>query len=136
LELAKNFEEVWAVEKNLFAIEDLRENVLRNQVHNIKIFPQDLGDFIQRSGSPLQDFDLVLLDPPRAGLAKESVAQLAMLGVPDVVYVSCDPATLARDLRIFLDHQYELFSLNILDLFPQTHHLETVARLRKKVDRQ
>jgi 23S rRNA (uracil1939-C5)-methyltransferase len=136
LELAKNFEEVWAVEKNLFAIEDLRENVLRNQVHNIKIFPQDLGDFIQRSGSPLQDFDLVLLDPPRAGLAKESVAQLAMLGVPDVVYVSCDPATLARDLRIFLDHQYELSSLNILDLFPQTHHLETVARLRKKVDRQ
>jgi 23S rRNA (uracil1939-C5)-methyltransferase len=136
LGLARSFEEVWAVEKNPFAIEDLRENVLRNQVCNIKIFPQDLGDFIRRSGSLLKDFDLVLLDPPRSGLAKGSVAQVAMLGVPDVVYVSCDPSTLARDLRIFLNHQYELSSLKILDLFPQTHHLETIAMLSKKVQKK
>jgi 23S rRNA (uracil1939-C5)-methyltransferase len=136
LGLARSFEEVWAVEKNPCAIEDLRENLLRNQVRNIRIFHEDLVDFLHGSGSSLEDLDLVLLDPPRAGLAKESVAQLAKLSARAVVYVSCDPATLARDLRVFLDHHYELSSVNILDLFPQTHHLETVATLRKKVDQQ
>ena len=133
LGLAKTFEEVWTVEKNSFAIEDLKENMLRNQVTNIRMFHEDLADFVHRSES-LEGLDLVLLDPPRAGLAKDSVAQLAKLGAPNVVYVSCDPATLARDIRIFLDHHYELSSVCVLDLFPQTHHLETVARLRKKVD--
>jgi len=134
LGLARSFEEVWAVEKNPFGIEDLRENALRNQCPNIRAFHQDLAGFIHERGPSLNNIDLVLLDPPRAGLAKEIVSRVAMLSAPDVVYVSCDPATLARDVRIFLNHQYELISLKLLDLFPQTHHLEAVARLRKKVD--
>jgi 23S rRNA (uracil1939-C5)-methyltransferase len=65
------------------------------------------------------------------GLAKETVNQVSAIGAANVVYVSCDPSTLARDLRTFLNHEYEICSLHILDLFPQTHHLETVTRLRK-----
>src|SRR5262249_16644997 len=101
LGLAKSFEEVWAVEKNPFAIEDLKQNMLRNQITNIRILHEDLVGFVHRSGS-LEGLDLILLDPPRAGLAKESIAQLAKLGAPSLVYVSCDPATLSRDLRTFL----------------------------------
>ena len=129
LALAKNFEEVWAVELNGSAVQDFQENVKHNQVANCTLFAQDLRSFIREHGS-LQA-ELILIDPPRMGLAKESIEQVSTIGAIDVVYVSCDPSTLARDLRIFLNQQYQICSLNVLDLFPQTHHLETVARLRK-----
>jgi 23S rRNA (uracil1939-C5)-methyltransferase len=64
-------------------------------------------------------------------LPKATVEAIARLGCPNFAYVSCDPATLARDLRILLSSGYEIVSLDLLDLFPQTHHLETIARLRK-----
>jgi 23S rRNA (uracil1939-C5)-methyltransferase len=76
-------------------------------------------------------FDLLLIDPPRTGLPKTTVEAIAGLNSSNFVYVSCDPATLARDLRILLSCNYEIVSLDLLDLFPQTHHLETIARLRK-----
>jgi 23S rRNA (uracil1939-C5)-methyltransferase len=135
LALAKGFDEVWAVEKNPSAIEDLQENVIHNQTPNIRIFPQSLDDFLSAHESSVKGVDLIVLDPPRSGLAKNSVARLATAGVRDIVYVSCDPSTLARDIRICVNHGYEVSHLTILDLFPQTHHLETVAKLRKKVDR-
>jgi 23S rRNA (uracil1939-C5)-methyltransferase len=134
LRLAKSFQEVWAMEKNSVAVEDLRANILRNNLTNIRVFNQDFGPFVRSAEPLLKDLDLMLLDPPRTGVDKGNVVHLAKLGVPDVVYVSCDPAMLARDLRIFCDHHYELSSVCLLDLFPQTHHLETVVRLRKKVD--
>jgi len=135
LALATGFEEVWTVEKNPSAIADLRQNAVRNQMPNIRIFPQGLDDFLSEHVSSLKDVDLIVLDPPRSGLAKNSVARLATGGVCDIVYVSCDPSTLARDVRIFVNHGYEVSHITILDLFPQTHHLETVAKLRKRVDR-
>jgi 23S rRNA (uracil1939-C5)-methyltransferase len=135
LALARSFEEVWAVEKNPFAVEDLRENLLRNQVRNVKVFFQDLDSFLQTGKRSLEGSDLILLDPPRSGLSKESVCRLAEASAFNFVYVSCDPSTLARDLAIFVNHQYEISSMTLLDLFPQTHHLEVVARLIKRVDR-
>jgi 23S rRNA (uracil1939-C5)-methyltransferase len=131
LALAKNFEEVWAVEMNASAVEDFQENVKHNQVGNCTLFAQDLRTFIQEHGSRLEGVDLILIDPPRTGLAKETINQVCAIGSVEVVYVSCDPSTLARDLRTILTQQYQLCSLHLLDLFPQTHHLETVARLRK-----
>jgi len=131
LALAKNFEEVWAVEMNPSAVEDFQANVKHNQVANCTLFAQELRTFIQEQDSLLKGSDLILIDPPRMGLAKETVNQVSAIGAANVVYVSCDPSTLARDLRTFLNHQYEICSVHILDLFPQTHHLETVTRLRK-----
>ena len=72
---------------------------------------------------------LILLDPPRAGLGKEVCAHLAEIAAPEIVYVSCDPATLARDLQTLLHSGYRLESLHLVDLFPQTFHLESVAVL-------
>jgi 23S rRNA (uracil1939-C5)-methyltransferase len=69
----------------------------------------------------------VLLDPPRSGAGKEVVAEIVRLGPQRVVYVSCDPATLARDARHLTQSGYVLVTVQPLDLFPQTHHIESVA---------
>jgi 23S rRNA (uracil1939-C5)-methyltransferase len=73
---------------------------------------------------------LVLLDPPRAGAGAVVIERLAALAPPHLVYVSCDPATLARDLKLLAAYGYLLQRLTVLDMFPQTFHVETVAELR------
>ena len=75
--------------------------------------------------------DLIVVDPPRAGLGAEMTALLGSVGAAEMVYVSCDPATLARDLRILVGSGYAIESVTLADLFPQTFHLETVVRLRR-----
>ncbi|MDE3188572.1 MAG: 23S rRNA (uracil(1939)-C(5))-methyltransferase RlmD [Acidobacteriota bacterium] len=75
--------------------------------------------------------DLIVVDPPRTGLGAESSALLAAIQAPALVYVSCDPATLARDLRALIAAGYDLASVTLVDLFPQTFHLETVVHLRR-----
>ncbi|MFZ0734395.1 MAG: 23S rRNA (uracil(1939)-C(5))-methyltransferase RlmD [Candidatus Sulfotelmatobacter sp.] len=73
--------------------------------------------------------DLAVVDPPRFGLGERVARMLAILGAPRVVYVSCDPATLARDLKILVEAGYRIEQLHLVDLFPQTYHLETVVHL-------
>jgi 23S rRNA (uracil1939-C5)-methyltransferase len=73
--------------------------------------------------------DLAVIDPPRSGLGERVARKLANLGAPRVVYVSCDPATLARDLVVFLAAGYRMEQVHLVDLFPQTYHLETVVHL-------
>jgi 23S rRNA (uracil1939-C5)-methyltransferase len=80
-------------------------------------------------GSPTPD--LIVVDPPRTGLGAETCALLAEIAAPAVAYVSCDPATLARDLRVLIASGYQIQSITLADLFPQTFHLETVVQLRR-----
>jgi 23S rRNA (uracil1939-C5)-methyltransferase len=74
---------------------------------------------------------LIVVDPPRTGLGAETCALLAEIAAPAVAYVSCDPATLARDLRALIASGYQIQSITLADLFPQTFHLETVVQLRR-----
>ena len=74
--------------------------------------------------------ELILADPPRAGLGKEVCTHLASIAAPAIVYISCDPATLARDLQTLLQYGYFLQTIHLVDLFPQTFHMETVAILK------
>jgi 23S rRNA (uracil1939-C5)-methyltransferase len=74
--------------------------------------------------------DLIIVDPPRTGLGAETCALLGQIAAPSMVYVSCDPATLARDLRALITSGYQIQSITLADLFPQTFHLETVVQLR------
>jgi 23S rRNA (uracil1939-C5)-methyltransferase len=131
LALAKNFDEVFAVEGNPTSAEDFRANIMRNLVRNCTLFSQDVRAFLRARDHLRKNLDLILIDPPRTGLPLDFVNEIAALGAGDLVYVSCDPSTLARDLRLLLNHQYQICSLDLLDLFPQTHHLETVAKLRR-----
>jgi 23S rRNA (uracil1939-C5)-methyltransferase len=87
-------------------------------------------DFLRRN-SKAERPDLIVVDPPRTGLGTEITALLAEIAAPRLVYVSCDPATLARDLRALVATGYAIESLTLADLFPQTFHLESVVHLRR-----
>ncbi len=87
-------------------------------------------DFLRRANRGDRP-DLIVLDPPRTGLDPESAKLMAKIGAPAVVYVSCDPATLARDLRVLIASGYSIETITLADLFPQTFHIESIVRLRR-----
>jgi 23S rRNA (uracil1939-C5)-methyltransferase len=121
--LARRFENVIAVESSVTAARDLEVNAARAQVR-LETERARVEDFLQ-SFADTPDF--VLADPPRAGLDKTVVSQLVRLAPPRITIVSCDPATLARDLAGLTGYRIE--RLTLVDLFPQTYHLETIAQL-------
>ena len=131
LPLSRNFGLVWAVDQNAAAILDMEANARANGRRNCRIFHRDLDTFLRDRRRDLEEVDLVLLDPPRSGIPKATVGRVAELKASRIVYVSCDPSTLARDLAIFLGRGYAVESLEIVDLFPQSHHLEAIARLKR-----
>ncbi|HJZ63540.1 MAG TPA: 23S rRNA (uracil(1939)-C(5))-methyltransferase RlmD [Candidatus Acidoferrum sp.] len=137
LPLAKSFERVVSVDANLAATRDLRSNAETAGVsitsHNVHT-----EEFLEKFSEKL---DLVVLDPPRSGLGQAAATKLAELQSPEIVYLSCDPSTLARDLAVLLQTErmpagarpnaskYEISSIQLFDLFPQTHHIETLVHL-------
>jgi tRNA/tmRNA/rRNA uracil-C5-methylase (TrmA/RlmC/RlmD family) len=129
LALAQNFEKVVGIEANEKAIEFAKENSELNRRENIEFYAENVGEWLTEN--PTQSADFILLDPPRSGTEKETIEQILKLKPAQISYVSCDPATLARDLRI-LTEDYSIESITALDLFPQTHHIETVVRLNRK----
>ena len=88
-------------------------------------------DFLRQQQTQRERPDVVVLDPPRAGLGEEGAALLARLTPARIVYVSCDPVTLARDLRVLVASGYRVRAMHMVDLFPQTFHIETVVRLER-----
>lgn len=125
-ELAAHFDRVIAVESAPASIAALRENLNGTPVEAVQA--QTLAFLRRQNGMPP---DLIVLDPPRVGLGRETTAQLARIATPTIVYVSCDPATLARDLHAFRGSGYLIQSIALVDLFPQTFHLEAVVELRR-----
>ena len=88
-------------------------------------------DFLRHAVIQRERPQLIVMDPPRAGVGADVCSFLARIAAPEIVYVSCDPATLARDLKMLVDAGYKLQEVHLIDLFPQTFHLETVVVLRK-----
>jgi len=124
--LAAHFGEVVAVESGSSTVRDLRFNVERAAA-NVSVVQGSAEDYLLGlSSAP----DFVLLDPPRAGMGKRVVERLADLKPGRITIVACDPTTLARDLAGLLAAGYALEKLTLVDLFPQTYHIETVAALR------
>jgi 23S rRNA (uracil1939-C5)-methyltransferase len=123
--LARHFQRVVAVESNAAAARDLEANIAGAAVA------------AQTANSPveilLNDWqetpDLIVLDPPRAGMPAEAVQRINRLAPPRVHYVSCDPATLARDLQAFLAGGFHIEEIHLFDMFPQTFHIETFVKL-------
>ncbi len=129
LPLARRFAEVTGVEGNPVAVQFARHNLQRAGLENVRIVNAGVAEWIRRGA--LQT-DFVLLDPPRAGAESAVITGIVDSRAKRVTYVSCDPATLARDLRKLFAGGYVLESLLAFDLFPQTHHVETVVRLVTK----
>ena len=130
LQMARRFRSVTAVETGSSAAHDLEFNASRAELA-VKVEQARVEDYLERlQGASGTAPEFVLADPPRAGLGKDVVGHLQRLAPPRLTIVSCDPATLARDLAGLFS--YEIESLTMVDLFPQTYHLETIARLRRR----
>ncbi|HXO76268.1 MAG TPA: 23S rRNA (uracil(1939)-C(5))-methyltransferase RlmD, partial [Puia sp.] len=112
------------------AVEDARENAVLNGISQAAFFAGDVVDICQDSffaahGRP----DVIITDPPRAGMHEGLVNKILEMEAPTVVYVSCNPATQARDLRL-LDAKYAVTRVQPVDMFPHTHHIENIVQLK------
>jgi 23S rRNA (uracil1939-C5)-methyltransferase len=125
--LGREMEEVWGVELIAESVEDARRNAELNGIKHVH-FRQGL---VEKVLPDLGRFDLAVLDPPRSGLHPDTLAFLTEAPFPYLVYVSCNPATLARDLK-GLSERYEILRVTPFDLFPQTFHVEAVVYLVRK----
>ena len=126
LPLAKQVREVVAVEGVATMVERAALNAVSNNLHNAAFFQADLSQPLAQAAWAKDGFSTVLLDPPRDG-AYEVVRKLSALGAKRLVYVSCNPATLARDTVELMKQGYRLKRAGILDMFPQTAHVEAMA---------
>ena len=130
--LARQFEAVTAVEASPSASEDLRRMLIKAGTQHRAVEATTL-QFLSRAILERERPELIVLDPPRAGAGEEVCHLLARFAPAEIIYLSCDPTTLARDLAVLTSSGYALNELHLIDLFPQTYHLETLAVLRRAV---
>ena len=126
--LASRFRQVTAVESGAGAVRDLQFNAERAGLGNVRAEARMVEEFLQEQERPA---DFVLLDPPRAGLGKAVVRRLLELQPRQLALVACDPSTLARDLSALLAGGYGIVRMAMMDLFPQTYHLEAIVLLQR-----
>ncbi len=129
--LAANVLTVLGIEGSSDSISSAKSNKDRNGLRNVKFICDDVKNALQRLVRDGRSFDVILLDPPRAG-AGEALSDIVRLNPDKIVYVSCDPSTLARDCGLFAGHGYHVIKSVPLDMFPQTYHLESVTLLLKQ----
>jgi 23S rRNA (uracil1939-C5)-methyltransferase len=131
LPLAKRFQRVVAAEANPIAISDLKATAQAYGLSNLQTAGETTYDFLRRFAQMAPD--LVVIDPPRAGVDPGSLQLLAALRPRNIHYLSCSPPTLARDLKSLARHGYHLESVELFDVFPQTYHIEALARLARSL---
>ncbi|RYF95353.1 MAG: class I SAM-dependent RNA methyltransferase, partial [Chitinophagaceae bacterium] len=128
--VSKHAKKVIGVELIKEAIDDAKENAKLNNIEHAEFFAGDVIEicddaFFEKHGRP----DVIITDPPRAGMHEKLVQKILEIAAPTVVYVSCNPATQARDLNL-LDAKYEVTRIRPVDMFPHTHHIENVVQLK------
>jgi 23S rRNA (uracil1939-C5)-methyltransferase len=130
--IAKSARKVIGVEYVPDAIEDAKDNSVLNGIKNTSFYAGDMKDiltseFLEKNGQP----DVIITDPPRVGMHPDVVQMLLNISAKKIIYVSCNPATQARDIAL-LDEKYEVTAVQPVDMFPQTHHVENVVALTLK----
>ncbi len=126
LALSKSAKKIYGIELNKAAIVNANNNAKKNNIVNVEFLEGDAGKRMPDIGEAP---DLVVVDPPRGGLHEDVIFNIADLKPRKIVYVSCNPSTLARDLKIFNKTGYTLLRVQPVDMFPQTYHIECVAEL-------
>lgn len=129
---ARNAGKVIGVELNKDAVRDARINAKENSIKNAKFYQGDAGDFMVSMAEAGEKADVVFMDPPRAGSTQAFLASAVKLQPSRIVYVSCNPQTLARDLKYLVKHQYQVKKIQPVDMFPFTEHVETVCLLSNR----
>lgn len=122
---------VIGVELNEAAVHDARVNVKMNKIQNVDIYSNDAGRFMVDVAEEGDSIDVVFMDPPRSGSTEEFMSSVITLGPKRVVYISCGPESLARDLKYMTKHGYQVIKMTPVDMFPLTRGVETVCLLTK-----
>ena len=121
---------VVGVEQIESSIENAKNNAKINNINNIKFFAKSAEDWVKQNNTK---FDSVVIDPPRAGLSTSVIEHILYLNTNKLIYVSCNPSTLARDLKVITEsNKYEVKYVCPVDMFPQTYHIETVVLVTNK----
>ena len=131
LYLSKNVNSVTGIESNKEAIIAAKDNALLNNISNAKFYQGDASILLPKMINENKNFDIILVDPPRTGLDSKLLTSLLESNVKKIIYVSCNPATLAKDIDK-LSNKYEVKQIQPLDLFPFTAHCESISLLTRK----
>ena len=114
------------------AIEDAKRNAERNKVKNIDFIAGDVGKFLRENPNYVGKIATIILDPPRAGIAPKTLKKVIELGAKNIVYISCNPSTQARDAETLRQEGYEMEKVTLVDQFPHTGHIESIAKFKLK----
>ena len=128
---SRNAARVIGVENNRDAVRDAISNAKANRADNVRFYTADASDFLQGMAKAGEHADVIILDPPRAGSDERFLAAVTAVGPERVVYVSCNPETLARDLGYLTRHGYRVTRIQPVDMFPHTEHIEVAVALVK-----
>lgn len=129
---AQKAKEVIAVEVNKDAVFDAKNNARRNDTQNIRFYCDDAGKFMTKMAADGKSADVVFMDPPRAGSDEAFLSSVVTLNPKRIVYVSCNPETLERDLKYLIKNGYKVKKIQPVDMFPHTSHTETVVLLSQR----
>ena len=131
LYLAPAAQLIWGVDESSLSIATAKQNARMNGVSNCRFFEGNVAEKVEEAKRHLPQIDLVILNPPRKGVQPDAMAALVSLQPPRIIYVSCEPMTLARDLDRFTGNGYRVVTMQPFDMFPQTAEVETVALLER-----
>ncbi|MBP1761119.1 MAG: methyltransferase, TrmA family [Firmicutes bacterium] len=129
LSIARDVNKIVGVESFKAAVKDAKRNAFNNQITNCRFIKGNCEDIIPEME---EDFNVVILDPPRSGCKKELIQAVIKKSPRSIIYVSCNPSTLARDLALFINTSYIVEQVQPIDMFPQTHHIECCVLLCRK----
>ena len=132
LSAAKYVREVRGVEVVKAAVKDAKNNARLNQIHNAKYYAGKAEELMPKWADEGLKTDVIFVDPPRKGLTPEFIDAAVKTGPEKVVYISCNPATLVRDIQLFMDQGYTTSLVSPVDMFPQTPHVESVTVLERQ----
>ena len=113
------------------SIQNAIKSATRNKIKNVEFHNLDIGDFLAHNPNLKDKINTIIVDPPRPGIAKKSIKKIIELNSQEIIYVSCNPSTQARDIQILMEHDYVIKKFSIADQFPHTHHIETIFILVK-----
>ena len=132
--MADKAKNVIGIELNASAVKDAIQNAKKNGINNIEFVKADATAWMQEYQEKIKlnakDY-ILIMDPPRSGSTDAFISAAANAGIEHIVYVSCNPETLARDLKTFIKKKYKVKKITPVDMFPWTEHIETVVKLSK-----
>ena len=127
--LANSQKKIFCIEENPFSVQNMKENIKLNSIDNVEIFQAKVEDFLDNI-SDIEKFDCLILDPPRKGIEKSIIKKCE--NISKIIYISCNPATLLRDIHLFEEIGFAVKKIKTFDMFPFTHHIESITILEKK----